>query len=306
VVDYFQVFGVKRNASDREIKDAYRALAKKYHPDPHPGDPESERHMQAINEAKAVLFDPVLREEHRVALRMRETMSAERIEELRRNSRFQGTTTYAPPPPRRPRSKWDKRWKQYTFGIIALLILVAAGIISYKIASSPRGLPTDPIKDIIGRYRESNSNLLTDSLGASPALTAADTITFPDDSAPKLRRMGDILFSLGEYRSAAKYYEMYLKKAPENDTIIGNLSYAYFKEGRYAQTLQILSRQMHGDSNLVVAYYTIGELFLKEDKPFDARDAFLASVHIADSMSRAGRHPPDDARRAKAELARIP
>jgi len=303
VVDYFAVFGVKRNASDREIKDAYRALAKKYHPDriahDAPGNPEAEHHMQEINEAKAVLFDPVLREEHRVALRMRETMSAERIEELRRSSRFQGTTTYTPTPPRRPRSKWDKRWKQYTFGIIAMLILVAAGIISYEIASSPRGLPADPIKDIIARYRKSNS-ILADSLASAP-----DTITFPDDSAPKLRHMGDILFSLGEYRSAAKYYEMYLKKAPENDTIIGNLSYAYFKEGRYAQTLQILSRQMHGDSNLVVAYYNIGELFLKEDKPFDARDAFLASLHIADSMARAGRHPPDDARRAKATLARL-
>ena len=301
MVDYFAVFGVKRNASDREIKAAYRALAKKYHPDQHPGDPETERHMQEINEAKAVLFDPVLREEHRVTLRMRENFSMEHIEELRKSSRFQGTTTYKPPPePRRPRSKWDKRWRQYTIGVIVLFILTAAGIISYEIVYSPRSFPSDPIKDIIARYRNSNRDVFGDTLA-----NARDTVPIPDVSAPMLRRLGDTLLSLGEFRSASKYYEAYLKKAPGNDTIIGNLSYALFKQGQYAQTLEVLSHQMHGDSNLVVAYYTIGELFLKEEKPFDARDAFRASIHIADSMSRAGRRPPDDARRAMHELDRI-
>jgi curved DNA-binding protein CbpA len=302
VIDYFAVFGVKRNASDREIKAAYRALAKKFHPDSHPGDPEAGRHMQEINEAKAILFDPVLREEHRVKLRMRETFSLEHIEELRRSSRFQGTTTYKPPPePRRPKSKWDKRWRQYTFGIIAALILVAAGIISYEIVSAPRALQTDPIKDIIDRDRAFNPHFVQDSLA-----NLHDTLTIPDDSAPKLRRIGDTLLSLGEFRLAEKYYELYLKKAPENDTVIGNLSYGLFQQGYYAQTIEVLSSQMRGDSNLVAAYYTIGKLFLKEDKPFDARDAFRASLHIADSMSRAGRPPPDDAHRAKDELSKIP
>lgn len=297
LVDYFEVLGVKRTASDREIKDAYRRLAKKYHPDPNPGNPEAERYMQAINEAKAVLFDPVKREEHRAMLGMREGISAERLAELRRNSRFQGTTNYTPPPPRRPRSKWDRLWKKYFYAAAVAIILCTIGIISYEISTRPK-LVSDPIKDILARYHQSSTSL-ADTL-------PTDTLTFPDDSAPKLRRMGDILFGLGEYRSAAKYYQMYLEKAPVNDTIIGNLSYAYFKEGQYARTLQILSREMHGDSNLVVAYYNTGELFLREGKSFDARDAFMAATHIADSMSRAGRQPPDQAQLARKELSRIP
>ena len=293
------MLGVKRTASDREIKEAYRRLAKKYHPDPNPGDPEAEQHMQAINEAKAVLFDPVKREEHRATLHVRESFSAERIEALRKDSRFQGTTTYSPRSWRRPQSKWDRLWRKYVYAFVAVLVLAIAGVITYEIATRPK-MSEDPIKDIIARYRNSNVTLPDEGRVARP-----DTLTFPDDTAPKLRRMGDILFGLGEYRSAAKYYEMYLSKAPENDTVIGNLSYAYFKEGQYAQTLQILSHEMHGDSNLIVAYYNIGELFLREQKPFDARDAFRAAAHLADSMSMAGRQPPPDARRAKSELAKL-
>ncbi len=263
MVDYFQVFGVKRNASDREIKAAYRALAKKYHPDSHPGDPEAERRMQEINEAKAVLFDPVRREEHRVALRMRENFSMEHIEELRRSSRFQGTTTYkAPPEPRRPKSKWDKRWKQYSFGIIAALVIAATGIISYEIVSSPRVIPTDPLKDVIARYPTVHTNIFGDTIR-----DMSDTITIPDDSAPELRRLADLSLNLGDFRRASNYYEAYLKKAPENDTVIGNLSYALFKQGQYAKTIEVLSSEMRGDSNRVAAYYNIGKLFCRRISP---------------------------------------
>jgi tetratricopeptide (TPR) repeat protein len=302
VVDYFQVFGVKRNASDREIKAAYRALAKKHHPDQHHDDPEAERHMQEINEAKAVLFDPALREEHRVTLRMRESFSAEHIEELRRSSRFQGTTTYKPPPePRRPRSKWDKRWKHYTFGIIAALVLGAVGIITYEIISAPRGFDADPIEDIIERYRTLPQKPVADSLD-----DIQDAFAFPVDSAAKLRQLGDVMFGAGEFRSASRLYDAYLKKAPPNDTVVGELAYALFRQGKYIETMETISHKMHTDSNLVAAYYNIGKLFLKEEKPFDARDAFRASLHIADSMSHMGRHPPDDARSAREELEKIP
>jgi curved DNA-binding protein CbpA len=300
VVDYFAVFGVQRNASDREIKAAYRALAKKYHPDQHHGDPETERHMQEINEAKAVLFDPVRREEHRVTLRMKENFSMEHIEELRRNSRFQGTTTYKPPPePRRVKSKWDKRWKQYTFGIIIAMILATVGIISYGIVSAPRGFDADPIKDMIERYRTLPPKQVSDSLD-----DIQDAFAFPIDSAAKLRQLGDVMFGAGEFRSASRLYDAYLKKVP-NDTVVGELAYALFWQGKYVETMEAISHKMHGDSNRVAAYYNIGKLFLKEEKPFDARDAFRASIHIADSMSRAGRRPPDDARRARNELDRI-
>lgn len=56
--DYYEVLGIDKNADDAAIKKAYRALAKKYHPDVNPGDAEAEKKFKEASEAYAVLSDP--------------------------------------------------------------------------------------------------------------------------------------------------------------------------------------------------------------------------------------------------------
>lgn len=58
VEDPYKVLGLDRNASDEDVKRAYRTLAKKYHPDLNPGDQEAARRMQEVNEAYDQIKNP--------------------------------------------------------------------------------------------------------------------------------------------------------------------------------------------------------------------------------------------------------
>ena len=62
--DYYEVLGIGRNADAKEIKKAYRKLAKKYHPDMNPGDAEAEKKFKEASEAYAVLSDPEKRRQY--------------------------------------------------------------------------------------------------------------------------------------------------------------------------------------------------------------------------------------------------
>ena len=62
--DYYEVLGVSKGADEAELKKAYRALAKKYHPDMNPGDAEAEKKFKEASEAYAILSDPDKRRQY--------------------------------------------------------------------------------------------------------------------------------------------------------------------------------------------------------------------------------------------------
>src|SRR5204863_516042 len=62
--DYYDILGVKKNATDEELKKAYRNLAKKYHPDKNKGNKEAENKFKEISEAYVVLSDKVKRQQY--------------------------------------------------------------------------------------------------------------------------------------------------------------------------------------------------------------------------------------------------
>ena len=63
-IDYYKILGVDKNASQDDIKKAFRKLARKYHPDLNPNDPSAKDKFQEINEANEVLSDPEKRKKY--------------------------------------------------------------------------------------------------------------------------------------------------------------------------------------------------------------------------------------------------
>jgi curved DNA-binding protein len=62
--DYYAVLGVKKQATEKEIRQAFRRLARQYHPDVNPNNKEAEEHFKEINEAYEVLSDPEKRKQY--------------------------------------------------------------------------------------------------------------------------------------------------------------------------------------------------------------------------------------------------
>ncbi len=63
-IDYYKILGVNKNASEDDIKKAYRKLARKLHPDLNPDDKEAHKKFQQVNEANEVLSDPEKRKKY--------------------------------------------------------------------------------------------------------------------------------------------------------------------------------------------------------------------------------------------------
>lgn len=62
--DYYQILGIEKKATEKEIRSAFRRLARKYHPDVNPNNPEAEAKFKEINEAHEVLSDPEKRQKY--------------------------------------------------------------------------------------------------------------------------------------------------------------------------------------------------------------------------------------------------
>ncbi len=63
-IDYYKILGINKTATSKDVKTAYRKMARKYHPDLNPNDKDAKKNFQQINEANEVLSDPEKRKKY--------------------------------------------------------------------------------------------------------------------------------------------------------------------------------------------------------------------------------------------------
>jgi curved DNA-binding protein len=88
-IDYYKILGVDKNATEEEIKKAYRKLARKLHPDLNPDDKQAHQKFQQVNEANEVLGDPEKRKKYDQY--GKDWKHAEQFEQQRQSQRQQGS-----------------------------------------------------------------------------------------------------------------------------------------------------------------------------------------------------------------------
>lgn len=258
--DYFTILGIARSASEDEIKEAYRKLAKQWHPDNNHTDPEAARNMQDLNHAKEVLFQKETRDEYLRVLRLQDKITPEYVERVARKyvrdyERTSRTLASFP--------KFDRR------KFIAVFIFLALGVVGAVyfgfISTTEANIePASPVQAILQRQQ---------TLGTMPR-PLKDSVAVPDLPAEKLSQMGALLLMMEERTSAIKYYEHAFVKDPENAELFTILLLNLLDRYDYQRAFALVDQFATSDSSKVVIWNKIGEYLLIEGRRRDARDAF--------------------------------
>ncbi len=258
--DYFTILGIDRSASEDEIKEAYRRLAKQWHPDNNHSDPEAARTMQDLNHAKEVLFHKETRDEYLRVLQLQDKITPEYVERVARKyvrdyERTSRTLASFP--------KFDR--KKFVAVFIFLILGVAGAFYFGYVSTSEANVePTSPVQSILERQQ---------ALGNIPQ-QSVDSIKVPDLPPEKLSQMAALLVMMEERRSAVKYYEHAFAKDPQNAEIFSSLLLNLLDRYEYKRAFTLVDQFASSDSSRVVIWNTIGEYFLIEGRRRDARDAF--------------------------------
>ena len=102
--DYYQILGVNPNATEKEIKAAYRALARKYHPDVNPGNKLSESKFKEVGEAYTFLIDAKKRRHYDI---LKGHQAARNAYNDNQQTKKQAQTAYSEQKKTKPESKPD-------------------------------------------------------------------------------------------------------------------------------------------------------------------------------------------------------
>lgn len=262
--DYFSILGLPRYASEEEIKEAYRRLALRWHPDLNVGSDDAERMMQDLNRAKEVLFERETRDDYRRLLDMQDTLSYENLQRIRQ--KYKDDRDGAGP----------EIELRYPFNrtkvamIIGAVIIVIGGIGYFWSMSGSKEFAADPAQRIIERHA-----------APLPQPSVKENLSTPSDSLETIEQIASVSAMLGDYRTAAAYWETLLKRGSYRLSTVTNLVLAHIRLKEYAAAMGDVEAYVTSPEHRLLIYTTLGDFFRSELQPIDASDAYRKALEYA-------------------------
>ncbi|HYM21475.1 MAG TPA: DnaJ domain-containing protein [Candidatus Kapabacteria bacterium] len=284
--DYFSILGLPRYASEEEIKEAYRRLALRWHPDLNAEDEESRQKMQDLNHAKEVLFEADTRAEYKKLLDTQDALSYENLQRIRkkyRTDRDAKTTEID--------TLYPSRRKLYA-PLFAVLALLAAGLVFFMKNSSGTD-SGDPIKDIIERHNP---------MGSMPQAPTPKNNPNPADSDETIERIASVSAMMGDYKTAVGYWEYLLSQNKYQLSTAVELSLAYIKLKDYPAAFDAVTKYVHSPNDKLIVYVTLGDYFKSERQPFDAQDVYKKALELIPNVDTTGAVIAEAIARARAGI----
>ncbi|MGI9544990.1 MAG: DnaJ domain-containing protein [Cyclobacteriaceae bacterium] len=248
-MDHYNMLGIARGASAKEIKTAFRSLAKRYHPDKNPQDPQAEERFKNITEAYIVLSDSTKKAKYDLVLKYGHSpksaySSARRTQYYRRKYR-----------PYRRREKVVYSRKAYflatltVLGILAFVILFPLGLLKFN--------GDKEFEEALRHLSENNYPLAAESLKKS-------IMPFSAQNYRSYLLLSEVMvYQLNQCDQALEYIEKGIQST-DFDTQKAKLSYlqgkCLKKQERFELARQSFENAISQDVHIDSAYYELGEL----------------------------------------------
>lgn len=269
--DYFSVLGIPRYATEEQIKEAYRRLAMRWHPDANPLDEHAERKMQDLNRAKEVLFDKDTREEYKRVLAIQDQLSLENLRHLRQKYKDDRNAES-------PVIEYSFPYDRKRMGIaIGAIIVFFAGLTYFLVKNKTAEAPQDPVQQIVSRHNPMGSPK------SSSQPIAIDTTSTPE----ALGRLASVSAMMGDYHSAARYWEGAALQGDRHLSTILDLSLACLKIRDYPKAFAAIEQYAGSAHDKLLIYTTLGDYFNSQSQPVDAKDAYRKALEFRSSVDTA-------------------
>ncbi len=283
--DYFSILGVPRYANEEEIKEAYRKLAMRWHPDLNFGDEESEKKMQDLNRAKEVLFDKETRDDYKRLLDVQDRMTLDSIRNYKK------------------KNKQEKQYKtvdiekKYPFdrtkvilSLIGIIAVIGAALFFALRAHQDRIETSNPIGDIVKRHLTSER----------PIGTVEPNQRIPNQSIDAIERMATLSAMLGDYKTAISYWRFVLDSGKYHLSTVTNVALAFIKINNYAEAMATVSQYAVTKHDQLIVYSLLGDYFKSSAQIFDAEDAYKAALAVSPNLDSTDAATEEAILRAKA------